>query len=421
MVLKILVLGQGAREHAIAWRLQQSQHQVFLHPGNAGTRNSGFPNLGEQSLSISEISKAAQEKQIELIVIGPEALLVQNYATLLRQEGFLVVGPGEEGAQLESSKIFAKEFMVRAQVPTAKFLVHSSFDEFKSRLKYGTFPKVLKLDGLAAGKGVVIAKSESEALAFAENIWIHQTFGPLPQRLLEEEFIDGVEISYIGLCDGKIFIPLASSTDYKKVWDHNRGPNTGGMGAISPSPYLTAEVETKIQERIITPILSTLQKEELDFRGVLYIGIMLDKNHSPFVLEFNTRFGDPETQSIMMRVDCDLVPTLIATALGKLEAAEPLQWKPEPAVYAVAATEGYPESPKIGDPIRGLESHFQETMVFFAGVEQGATGLVTAGGRVLGVGALGSNIPAARSKIYQRLQQISWPGIHFRKDIGEFQ
>lgn len=415
--MKILVLGNGAREHSIAWKLRQFSHDIYLHPGNAGTLKLGFLNLAPAHHT-AELIAQARSKQIELIIIGPEALLVEDYATHFRQAGFLVLGPGREGAQLESSKVFSKEFMVRAGVPTADFKIYQNFEEFKIGVQNLPFPKVLKLDGLAAGKGVVIAKNASQAFEFAENVWTRHLFGNSAHKIIEEEFIPGVELSYLGLCDGETFIPLSSSTDFKRVFDKDEGPNTGGMGAISPSPYLNSELEKKINQSITKPILQTLKKENLDFRGVLYIGIMIDKNHNPFVLEFNTRFGDPETQSLMMRINNDPLPALLATAQGKLNSAPPIDWKKDTAVYVVAASPGYPENPKIGSVISGTEMKTPQTEIFFAGVSSKDGKLLTSGGRVLGVGALGKDCSEARDRAYQRLKQISWAGIHYRTDIG---
>jgi len=417
--MKLLVLGTGGREHAIAWKLKQSSHEVFLHPGNSGTLKVGFSNLGAAH-SKEEIALAAKENQVSLIIIGPEILLAQDYASYFREMGFLVVGPGKEGAQLETSKIFSKEFMVRAHIPTAPFKIYDQFDEFSQEIGRGKYPKVLKLDGLAAGKGVVISKTPKQAIEFAENVWIKNTFGPPPHKIIEEEFIAGFELSYLGFCDGKTFTPLASSTDFKRIFDQNEGPNTGGMGAVSPSPYFNLTLENKIHEQIVDPILNTLQKEKIDFRGILYIGIMVDKDQNPFVLEFNTRFGDPETQSLMLRIEGDLLPALLATAEGNLASATPLNWKNETSVYVVAATAGYPESPQVGDAIQGWETCSPHTQLFFAGVSSNSSGLVTAGGRVLGIGAMGKDLTEARERAYNRLKSIQWKGIHYRKDIGLF-
>lgn len=415
--MNILVLGSGGREHAIAWKLKQSQHIVYLHPGNAGTLQKNIPNLGAAS-TLTEIIEAAQEKQITLIVIGPEALLAKDYASQLRQKGFWVVGPGKSGALLETSKIFAKEFMNRAKVPTAAYTIYENWIQFKSGMSQGHYPRVLKLDGLAAGKGVVIPQTKEEALNFGRLVWEKNIFKTESPRVLQEEFIKGVELSYLGLCDGVNFIPLSSSTDFKRVFDYNKGPNTGGMGAVSPSPYLTPELEQKIQERIVNPILNTLTEEKMDFRGVLYIGIMIDQNQDPFVLEFNTRFGDPETQSLMLRIENDFGIALMATAQGALKTTTPIKWSSQTAIYVVGAAPGYPENPQTGSPISGLEDDSPQTQLFFAGVEQKEDELITAGGRVLGVGALGKDAQEARTKAYERLKKVSWDGIHYRTDIG---
>lgn len=415
--MTILILGNGGREHALAWKLNAFSHEVFVHPGNAGTIKEGFPSFGTLT-SPKEIASVAKEKNIALIIIGPEQLLAEDYASTFRNLGFWVVGPGREAAKLETSKIFSKEFMVKAGVPTADFTVYDNLDSFQRDLISFTYPTVLKLDGLAAGKGVTIAKSKEQAIAFADNVWVRQSFGPLPQRVLVEEFIAGVELSYLGFCDGNTFLPLSSSTDFKRVFDSDEGPNTGGMGAVSPSPHLTLELEAKITTTIVAPILNTLLQEKIDFRGILYIGIMIDKNKTPFVLEFNTRFGDPETQSLLMRLDTDLLPSLMATAKGELANAPNLKWREETAIYVVAATAGYPENPVLGSEITGLEAMGHDTQVFFGGVAASSQGLVTSGGRVLGVGALGCTISEAREKAYRRLKQISWKGMHYRTDIG---
>lgn len=415
--MKILVLGSGAREHSIAWKLKQFSHRVFLHPGNAGTEHLGFQNLGTSD-DKEQIAIEAKRNQIELIVIGPEHYLANDYASFFRKLGFQVVGPGKEGAQLESSKVFSKQFMSRAGIPTAKFRFYNSIEEFKKNIHQNPFPKVLKLDGLAAGKGVVIAKTAEEALTFAEQVWSQNYFRQSNAKMIEEEFIPGVEVSYLGLCDGKTFIPLSSSTDYKRIFDKDEGLNTGGMGAISPSPHLNLLLESRIKKEIVSPILENLEREKLEFRGVLYIGLMIAQNDQPYVLEFNTRFGDPETQSLMLRLDGDLAPALLATAKGELSSTAKLKWSDQTSVYVVAASPGYPENPQVGEPISGLDFSNQETQIFFAGVENRQGGLVTSGGRVLGVGALGNNFQEAREKAYGRLNKLSWKGIHFRKDIG---
>ncbi|MBM4304123.1 MAG: phosphoribosylamine--glycine ligase [Deltaproteobacteria bacterium] len=415
--MNILVLGSGGREHALAWKLKKHQHQVFLHPGNDGTLQENIPNFGEAT-TIEEISLQAQKRNISLVVIGPEALLAQDFATHLRLDGFLVVGPGKEGAQLETSKVFAKQFMAKASLPTAPFKIYSNLNEFNEGIKQGHYPKVLKLDGLAAGKGVVIAQDLSQALNFGESVWKKNLFGASSHKILEESFISGVELSYLGFCDGKHFVPLSSATDFKRVFDGNNGPNTGGMGAISPSPYFNSELEKKISDQVLTPLLHTMRKEKLDFRGILYIGIMIDSDQNPYVLEFNTRFGDPETQVLMLRIEEDLAPILIATARAELDLAAPLKWSSQTGIYVVGAAPGYPEKPALGSPISGLIPTDPNTQIFFSGVKKKNVHLLTDGGRVLGVGALGKDVHTARQRAYQRLEQISWDGMHYRKDIG---
>lgn len=417
--MKILVLGNGAREHALAWKIKHSAacKKVYLHPGNAGTHRQGFEALSSDAHTASDISKAAKSKDIELIVIGPETLLAQGYADVLRRDGFLVVGPDKAAAMLESSKVFSKEFMQRSGVPTASFKVVSSFEELGKALPT-TYPTVLKLDGLAAGKGVVIPKTRAEALDFGTRVYKTNEFGDGAHQVLIEDHLPGREVSYIGFCDGEHFIPCASATDYKRVFDANEGPNTGGMGAVSPSPYFPNDLKETVDKKIVAPILAGLKKENISYRGILYVGLMVAPNGDPYVLEFNARFGDPETQATLMRLESDLVPLLLATAKGNLRNAPQLHWSPKTSVYIVASAEGYPSKPRFGDVIGGIETLPQSTTVFFSGVSQKEDFLVTSGGRVLGLGATGESLEKARETAYQALKQIHWRGMHFRNDIG---
>lgn len=415
--MKLLVLGSGGREHALAWRAQKSGAEVFLHPGNAGTVKSGIANLGDVPLNAEAVAQESKRRGISLVVIGPETLLAQGYADKLREAGLPVVGPSQKAAQLETSKIFSKEFMVRAGIPTAAFQIVESREALLA-LSFKTWPVVLKYDGLAAGKGVAIAQSPDEIREFADRIWEQNEFGAGKHRLLVEECLHGREISYIGLCDGKVFLPLSSSTDYKRVGDKGTGPNTGGMGVVSPSPYLTPELETKIQERVIAKTLSQLANEGLDYRGALYAGLMITSSGDPYVIEYNARFGDPETEAVLLRLEGDFGDYLRHTAEGTLAKAPPLRWKPQTSVYVVGAAEGYPAKPKVGDAISGLDRLDSSAQVFFSGVRESGSGLATAGGRVLGVGALGDGITQARERAYSALRKISWRGLHFRTDIG---
>ncbi|NBT58977.1 phosphoribosylamine--glycine ligase [bacterium] len=416
--MNVLILGSGAREHALAWKLKEQRecHKIWLHPGNAGARLSGFSDLGACS-SLDELVSAASHNSVDLVVIGPEQMLEQGFADAFRSSGILVVGPSRESARLETSKIFAKTFMLEAGIPTAPSQIFESFNELV-HYENTSWPWVLKLDGLAAGKGVVIVHSKKQVQDFAEAVWVTKQFGPGPHRILAEGFISGREVSYIGFCDGEGFIPLASATDHKRVLDGNQGPNTGGMGAISPSPHLTPELESQIEKRIILPFLRQLKTTSLDFRGILFVGLMIDPQGNPSVLEFNTRFGDPETQCVLPRLQSSLLFLLRATAKKRLNTLENPKWDSNTSVYVVACSQGYPEAPKVGDLISGLDSIPKDAFLFFSGVEQTPAGLVSHGGRVLGVGALDSNPDAARKRAYHALSSIHWRGIHFRTDIG---
>lgn len=417
--MKILVLGNGAREHALAWKIRNSHacSKVYLHPGNAGTHRAGFESLAVEAHTADSISKCAKERGIELVVIGPETLLAQRFGDILRRDGFLVVGPDQAAARLETSKVFAKEFMVRSGVPTAPFKVAHSYNELQTLLPQ-TFPTVLKFDGLAAGKGVVIAKNRSEALDFGKRVFDQHEFGADALRILVEDFIPGKEISYIGFCDGAHFIPCESATDYKRVSDSDQGPNTGGMGAVSPSPYFSSQMKEKIDTTVIRPILNGMKKDGMDFKGILYVGLMIADNGEPHVLEFNTRFGDPETQAILLRLESDIVPVLLATAKGTLKNAPATHWSTQASVYLVASAEGYPLKPRLGDVIGGLEDVSKDATLFFSGVSEKEGFLVTSAGRVLGLGTMGKTIEDARNKAYTELKRIHWRGMHFRTDIG---
>lgn len=414
--MRVLVLGSGGREHALAWKIKQSAgcQQVFLHPGNAGTRAAGIESLPETS-GIDSVIEQAKKYGIHLIVIGPEALLAQGYGDKLRAAGFLVVGPDQFAAQLETSKIFSKEFMARAKIPTAPFRILNSEAEVRA---VHSFPIVLKLDGLAAGKGVVIAETARDVERFADRIWKDQEFGPGTHRVLAESVLRGREVSLIGLCDGQDFIPLSSATDYKRIGDGHQGPNTGGMGAVSPSPFLTEPLLLRIRREVVDPVLQQFQKEKIAFRGVLFIGLMIDDQEAPHVLEFNTRFGDPETQAILLRLESDFVHLLQSTAAGKLSELEPVQWSPDRSLYVVAAAEGYPATPRTGDIIKLPQPVPAGVTLFFSGVAEKEGHLVTQGGRVLGLGTKQSTVDDCRKAIYGALEQVHWHGMQFRKDIG---
>jgi len=421
--MKVLVLGNGGREHALAWKIGQSPQceKIYLHPGNAGSIRAGLeplPSLSPQA-DAAQIAGKAKDLGVSLVVIGPEVLLADGYADFLRTEGLNVVGPGKIAAQLETSKAFAKEFMQRAEVPTADFLVAESDKELLNLLQdRQSWPVVLKLDGLAAGKGVVIADSFADAENFAEAVWGRWEFGRAHHRVVVEEFIVGKELSLIGLCDGSQFIALSSATDFKRIGDGNTGPNTGGMGSLSPSPLYTPELEKVVRETVIDRILAQMKKESIEYRGALYIGLMIDDEGRPFVLEFNVRFGDPETQALVLRLDSDFIEVLDHTARGMLKLCPRPTWSSRVSLYVVAASEGYPTRPVLGDAISGIEAVHPSTQVFFSGVKESEGKLVTAGGRVLGLGTTAETFDIARSQIYKDLRRVDWRGIQFRSDIG---
>ncbi len=417
--MRVLVLGSGGREHSLAWRLAREQRvqKVYLHPGNPGTWSKGFTTLGEvDSTDFAALTAAATKEAIDLVLVGPEALLSIGIADALRKAGFLVVGPGIEGAKLESSKAFAKQFLSDAGIPTAGYTQAHNENEVRSAVK--TFPVVLKLDGLAAGKGVVVAENSGQVEGFISRVWREREFGGGDQSVVVEEFIEGKELSYIGLCDGAAFVPFSSSSDYKRLLDSDQGPNTGGMGAISPSPILTAELEGKITQRIVEPTLKQMARLKIPYRGALYFGIMVSREQDPYVLEYNTRFGDPETQALMLRLEGNFLDYLEATAKGELSDCPPPQWNSQVAVYFVAAAVGYPSKPVSGDPITGLDEVANDSPVFFSGVGRTTEGLVTSGGRVLGIGALGKSADASRQKALEQMKKVHWKGMHFRNDIG---
>ena len=416
---KVLVMGSGGREHALAWRLAKDlkKENVLVFPGNAGMQMSGFTALAPEAQDRNTLVRLLTEAKVELVVIGPELLLADGYSDFLRDKGFLVLAPSRFAAQLETSKVFAKEFLSRHQIPTAAFKVARSPGALDKILETVKYPTVLKLDGLAAGKGVVIPQNAAEAREFTQRVWTNLEFGPGPHAVVIEDCLPGTEISWIGLCDGKKFAALPSGTDYKRAYDGHQGPNTGGMGVISPSPYETPELAAKIKTHVVDKVLAGLQKEKFDYRGALYIGIMISPAGDPFVLEFNTRFGDPETQATLPRIKGNFFETAKAVARG--EAPDHLEFDEAYSVYVVAAAEGYPGPYEKGKPITDSGEDSEQAWLFYSGVNQGVTSLVTAGGRVLGACGRGKTQEEARQFAYQRLEKVTFSGRFFRKDIGK--
>jgi phosphoribosylamine--glycine ligase len=410
--MNLLLLGSGGREHALAWKLRQSPlvKALCAAPGNPGIAQLA-DCVALEATDPGAVVALAKERKIDLVVVGPEAPLVAGVADALRAAGFDVFGPGAAGARIEGSKAFAKEIMQAAGVPTARFELFSSSDAAAKRaLQWG--PVVVKADGLAAGKGVVVASSGEEAAQAC------RALGALPagQKILLEEVLSGPELSVMALCDGERFALLAPSQDHKRVFEGDRGPNTGGMGAYAPANFLSAGELERVGETVIAPTLRELKKRGADFRGALYAGLMLTPK-GPRVLEFNARLGDPETQVLMMQLDVDLVPVLQACARGELSTAA-LAQKPGFSVGIVLAAEGYPDAPRTGDVVSLPTALPAESQLFHAGTKLSGEQLVTSGGRVITACARGATLQEARERATQLADSITWRGRHFRRDIA---
>jgi phosphoribosylamine--glycine ligase len=416
--MKLLVIGSGGREHAIAWRLAHSPRvqKVFVAPGNGGTaREPGLENVAISG--VDELAEFARAENIVLTVVGPEAPLADGIVDTFGARGLRIFGPTRACARLESSKQFAKEFMVRHRIPTAAF---EGFDDAPAAHAYVEAhgaPIVVKADGLAAGKGVVVAMTADEAHRAIDQILVERTMGSAGSRVVIEEFLEGEEASFIVLADGAHVLPLASSQDHKRLKDGDLGPNTGGMGAYSPAPVVTPELHARVIREIIRPVLKGMAEEGHPYSGFLYAGLMIDGAGNPRVLEFNCRLGDPETQPILLRLKSDLFGLIQSAVDGRLDRAT-AEWDRRPALGVVLAAAGYPDSPKKGDAISGLPAAGDDFRVFHAGTAlQGGT-LVTNGGRVLCVTTLGDSIGMARKRAYEIVDGIRFEGMQYRRDIG---
>jgi phosphoribosylamine---glycine ligase len=420
--MKVLVIGSGGREHALAWKLAQSPklQMVYVAPGNGGTARSA--HLENVALTdVKALADFAQAEKIGLTVVGPEAPLAAGVVDEFRARGLRIFGPTQAAAQLESSKAFAKDFMKRHAIPTAAYETFSDIAAAHAYLDKVGAPIVIKADGLAAGKGVVVAMSLAEAHEAVD--WMlgdnklgvqHNAGGA---RVVIEEFLQGEEASFIVLCDGKNVLPLATSQDHKRLQDADQGPNTGGMGAYSPAPVVTPNVHARAMQDIILPTIEGMQADGIPFTGFLYAGLMIDEQGVPKTLEFNTRMGDPETQPIMMRLKSDLFDVFMAATDGTLDEIE-LQWDRRVALGVVMAAAGYPLNPRKGDAITGLPDDAADAMVFHAGTTQQGDEVLTSGGRVLCVTALGDSVKIAQTRAYEVLQGIQFDGAQFRRDIG---
>ena len=409
------MVGSGGREHAIGWKLGQSDNvnTVFHAPGNGGTLN----NVPISVDNLDELAKFASENNC-FTVVGPEAPLAMGIVDMFNERGLRIFGPTKNAAQLESSKIWAKQFLKRNNIPTASFEVFDDAVKAKEHINKIDYNVVIKADGLAAGKGVIVCKSKDEAEKAIDTMLVDKKFGDAGNKIIIEERIDGIEASYIALSDGKIAISMATSQDHKRVFDNDKGPNTGGMGAYSPTPIIDNDLSQKIQEKIIDKTISSLRNEGITFKGFLYAGIML-KDDELYVLEYNVRMGDPECQPILMRMDSDLFEYLVGSVDGTLENMEQIAWKNKSAVCIVLASKGYPESYSKGEEIFGLGNAFDNAYIFHAGTKELNKKIITNGGRVLGVTALGDTLESAIKHAYGITEKISWDSKHLRTDIGK--
>ena len=416
--MKLLVIGSGGREHAIAWRLAQSPRvqKVFVAPGNGGTaREAGLKNVAISATD--KLAEFALAENIYLTVVGPEAPLAEGIVDLFRSKGLRIFGPTRACALLESSKQFAKEFMTRHKIPTAEF---SSFDTAPASHAYVEArgaPIVVKADGLAAGKGVVVAMSADEAHRAIEQFLVERTMGTAGNRVVIEEFLDGEEASFIVLADGEHVLPLATSQDHKRLRDGDRGPNTGGMGAYSPAPIVTPELHARVVREIIQPVLSGMVEEGHRYIGFLYAGLMIDGSGNPRVLEFNCRLGDPETQPILLRLKSDLFELIESAMDGRLDRVK-AEWDRRAALGVVLAASGYPDAPEKGHVVTGLPAAGEDFRVFHSGTALKDGAILTSGGRVLCVTALGDSIRMAQRRAYEVVEGIRFDGMQYRRDIG---
>jgi len=414
-LVNVLVIGSGGREHAIGWKLGQSDNvnTIFYAPGNGGTLN----NVPISVDNLGELAKFASENNC-FTVVGPEAPLAMGVVDMFNEMGLKIFGPTKKAAQLESSKIWAKQFLKRNNIPTAAFEVFNDAVKAKEYVNQIEYNVVIKADGLAAGKGVIVCDSKAEAEKSIDMMLVDKKFGDAGNNIIIEERIDGIEASYIALSDGKIAIPMATSQDHKRIFDNDKGPNTGGMGAYSPTPIIDKDLSQKIQEKIIDKTISSLKNEGITFKGFLYAGIML-KDGEPYVLEYNVRMGDPECQPILMRMDSDLFEYLVGSVEGTLENTSLISWKNKSAVCIVLASKGYPESYPKGEEIFGLGNTFDDAYIFHAGTKELDKKIITNGGRVLGVTALGDTLEAAIKHAYDVTEKISWENKYLRTDIGK--
>ncbi len=420
--MKVLVVGGGGREHALVWKIAQSDKvdKVFAAPGNAGIARE--PKVRCVDIAPSDLNALrdfALKEKVDLTVVGPEDPLVAGIVDLFEKAGLTIFGPRKEAAILEGSKAFSKNFMREMGIPTADFEVFDDPYKAKEYIKAKGAPIVVKADGLCAGKGSIVCKTVEEALDAVDKIMVDKIFGSAGDKVVVEEFLKGEEASFIVITDGENIVPLASSQDHKPVFDNDEGPNTGGMGAYSPAPVVTQKIHDRAMNEIVIPTIEGMKKKGVPFKGVLYVGLMIIDDEYPKVLEYNVRFGDPEAQPILMRMESDLVDALMASIDGKLNECD-IKYTDEAAVCVVMASGGYPGKYEKGKVIHGLEEveKMEKVKVFHAGTKEVDGKIVTNGGRVLGVTALGGTIKEAIDRAYEAVSKIHWENVHYRRDIG---
>jgi phosphoribosylamine--glycine ligase len=419
--MKVLIIGSGGREHALAWKALQSPlvEKVFVAPGNAGTAiEDNIENVAIDVLDFDALEAFAKENEVGLTIVGPEAPLVDGVVDQFEAAGLKIFGPKKGAAQLEGSKAFTKDFLARHQIPTAEYQNFTEVEPALAYLREKGAPIVVKADGLAAGKGVIVAETLEQAEEAVKDMLSGNAFGDAGCRVVIEEFLAGEEASFIVMVDGKNVLPMATSQDHKRVGDKDTGPNTGGMGAYSPAPVVTPEIDARIMKEVIMPTVEGMAAEGNDYTGFLYAGLMIDESGAPKVIEYNCRFGDPETQPIMLRMQSDMVAHCLAALEGKLD-TETAEWDPRPSLGVVLAAAGYPADYPKGDVISLPADDGKDRKVFHAGTKLNDNGeVVTAGGRVLCATALGNSVSEAQAQAYELVKLVSWEGMFCRSDIG---
>jgi len=419
--MNVLVIGSGGREHALAWKAAQSSTvtKVFVAPGNAGTATEA--KLENVNISVGDIPTLinfAKTNEVALTIVGPEQPLVDGIVDAFQAEGVMIFGPSAKAAQLEGSKSFTKDFLARNKIPTGTYQNFTEIEPAIAYVREQGAPIVVKADGLAAGKGVIVAMTLEEAEEAIKDMLAGNAFGDAGHRVVVEEFLEGEEASFIVMVDGKNVLAFATSQDHKRAYDGDQGPNTGGMGAYSPAPVVTPEIHQRAMNEVIMPTVEGMAREGAPYSGFLYAGLMIDSDGTPKVIEYNCRFGDPETQPIMMRLNSDLVELCMMACRGELDQAT-IDFDPRPAVGVVLAAAGYPGNYPKGDVISGLDTNSQsDRKTFHAGTSEKDGAIVTAGGRVLCATALGNNVTQAQQAAYELLHQLSWPGVEYRTDIA---